>query len=141
MAAWVAQCEALLDPLVAALGCYVLAADKVHADDTPVPVLEPGRGKTKTGRLWVYVRDGRPAADQAAPAAWYRYSPDRKGEHPQDHLAASAAYCRPMRTAGTASNTQFGVIAKINRRTATIETSDQKTWRVDFELLRHVVEV
>ena len=86
MAAWVAQCEALLDPLVAALGRYVLAADKVHADDTPVPVLEPGRGKTKTGRLWVYVRDGRPAADQAAPAAWYRYSPDRKGEHPQDHL-------------------------------------------------------
>ena len=87
MAGWVAQCEALLDPLVAALGRYVLAADKVHADDTPVPVLAPGRGKTKTGRLWVYVRDDRPAASTHAPAAWYRYSPDRKGEHPQTHLA------------------------------------------------------
>ena len=87
MAGWVAQCEALLDPLVAALGRYVLAGEKVHADDTPVPVLEPGRGKTKTGRLWVYVRDDRPAASTDAPAAWYRYSPDRKGEHPQAHLA------------------------------------------------------
>ena len=87
MAGWVAQCEALLDPLVAALGRYVLAGEKVHADDTPVPVLAPGRGKTKTGRLWVYVRDDRPAASTDAPAAWYRYSPDRKGEHPQTHLA------------------------------------------------------
>ena len=87
MAGWVAQCESLLDPLVAALGRHVLAGEKVHADDTPVPVLEPGRGKTKTGRLWVYVRDDRPAAGTDAPAAWYRYSPDRKGEHPQAHLA------------------------------------------------------
>jgi len=87
IAGWVAQCGALLDPLVAALGRYVLAGQKVHADDTPVPVLEPGRGKTKTGRLWVYVRDDRPAAGTDAPAAWYCYSPDRKGEHPQGHLA------------------------------------------------------
>ena len=80
------QGDALLDPLVAALGRYVLAAHKVHADDTPVKVLAPGAGKTKTGRLWVYVRDDRPAGNRAPPAAWYRYSPDRKGEHPQDHL-------------------------------------------------------
>ena len=66
MAGWVAQSDALLDPLVAALGRYVLAADKVHADDTPVPVLDPGRGKTKTGRLWVYVRDDRPAGKHAS---------------------------------------------------------------------------
>jgi hypothetical protein len=64
----------------------VLAAEKVHADDTPVNVLDPGAGKTKTGRLWVYVRDDRPAGNPAPAAAWYRYSPDRKGEHPQDHL-------------------------------------------------------
>jgi transposase len=76
----------LLDPLVAALGRYTLASAKVHADDTPVPVLDPGRGRTKTGRLWVYVRDDRPAGSAEPPAAWYRYSPDRKGEHPQDHL-------------------------------------------------------
>ena len=84
---WVEQSHALLDPLVAALGRYTLASSKVHADDTPVPVLDPGRGKTKTGRLWVYVRDDRPAGSQEPPAAWYRYSPDRRGEHPQDHLS------------------------------------------------------
>jgi transposase len=77
---------ALLDPLVEALARYTLATGYLHGDDTPVPVLEPGRGKTKTGRLWTYVRDGRPWADSAAPAVLFRYSPDRKGEHPQSHL-------------------------------------------------------
>jgi len=86
MAGWVAQVHALLDPLVAALGRYVLSSPKVHADDTPVKVLAPGEGKTRTGRLWVYVRDDRPAASTDPPAAWYRYSPDRKGEHPRGHL-------------------------------------------------------
>ena len=86
MAGWVGQSEKLFDPLVAALGRYVLAGEKVPADDTPVAVLDPGRGRTKTGRLWVYVRDDRPAGNPAPPAAWYRYSPDRKGVHPQDHL-------------------------------------------------------
>ena len=62
------------------------AASKLHADDTPVPVLAPGQGKTKTGRLWTYVRDDRPAGDTASPAVWFAYSPDRKGEHPAQHL-------------------------------------------------------
>jgi hypothetical protein len=57
-----------------------------HADDTTVPVLEPGLGKTSTGRLWCYVRDDRPFAGQAPPAVVYCYSPDRKGEHPRTHL-------------------------------------------------------
>ena len=86
MAGWVGQSERLLDPLVAALGRYVLAGSKLHADDTPVAVLSPGRGRTKTGRLWVYVRDDRSSGSSDAPAAWLRYSPDRKGEHPQAHL-------------------------------------------------------
>jgi transposase len=86
LAGWVARGDELIDPLLAALGRYVLAADKVHADDTPVKVLDPGAGKTKTGRLWVYVRDDRPAGNPAPAAAWYRYSPDRKGEHPREHL-------------------------------------------------------
>jgi transposase len=86
MAGWVDHCEQLLDPLVAALGRYVLAAQKVHADDTPVKVLQPGAGKTKQGRLWVYVRDDRAAANFEPPAAWFTYSPDRKGEHPRSHL-------------------------------------------------------
>jgi transposase len=52
----------------------------------PVPVLAPGNGKTKTGRLWTYVRDDRPAGEMTAPAVWFAYSPDRKGEHPERHL-------------------------------------------------------
>ena len=60
---------------------------KLHGDDIPVPVLAPGNGKTKTGRLWTYVRDDRPAGSTEAPAVWFAYSPDRKSEHPADHLA------------------------------------------------------
>ena len=63
-----------------------MAAAKLHADDTPVPVLAPGNGKTKTGRLWTYVRDDRPSGDKTPPAVWFVYSPDRKGENPQRHL-------------------------------------------------------
>jgi transposase len=66
MADWVGKASALLAPLVGAL--------------------EPGLGRTKTGRLWTYVRDGRPCADQAPPAVCYFYSPDRKAEHPRAHL-------------------------------------------------------
>lgn len=86
LAGWVGRSAALLDPLVAALRKEVLASDVLHGDDTPVPVLAPGLGKTKTGRLWAYVRDGRPHGDGRPPAAAYFYSPDRKGEHPQLHL-------------------------------------------------------
>jgi transposase len=86
MADWVGASSRLLEPLVEALRRYVTAAGKLHADDTPVPVLAPGQGKTKTGRLWTYVRDDRPAGDTAAPAVWFAYSPDRKGEHPAQHL-------------------------------------------------------
>lgn len=87
LADWVGQCSALLRPLVDALNRYVLSGAKVHADDTPVPVLAPGEGKTKTGRLWPYVPDDRPAGDASPPpAVWFAYSPNRKGEHPQAHL-------------------------------------------------------
>src|SRR5580698_1462550 len=63
-----------------------MAAPKIHADDTPVPVLEPGNGKTRTARLWTYVRDDRPAGSKDAPAVWFAYSPTRAGEYPQAHL-------------------------------------------------------
>jgi len=86
LADWVGDCSRLLSPLVEALGRHVMAADKLHADDTPVPVLEPGRGKTRTGRLWTYVRDDRPGGSTDPPAVLFRYSPDRKGEHAQRHL-------------------------------------------------------
>ena len=86
LADWVAGASGLVEPLVDCLGRYVRAADKVHADDTPVPVLDPGRGKTKTGRVWTYVRDDRPSGSRDPPAVWYRYSPDRKAQHPRAHL-------------------------------------------------------
>ncbi len=86
LADWVGRSAALLDPLSAALRKDVLATDVLHGDDTPVPVLAPGLGKTRTGRLWAYVRDGRPCASDQPPAAVFFYSPDRKGDHPQSHL-------------------------------------------------------
>jgi transposase len=67
LADWVGAASELLAPLHDALRQYVMSADKLHADDTPVPVLAPGTGKTKLGRLWTYVRDDRPAADVTAP--------------------------------------------------------------------------
>ena len=86
LAGWVGATSELLAPLVSALRDHVMAAQKVHADDTPVPVLAPGTGKTKTGRLWTYVRDDRPAGDETPPAVWFAYSEDRKGDHPRQHL-------------------------------------------------------
>jgi transposase len=102
LADWVGGASKLLDPLVQSLANYVKGATKLHADDTPVPVLQPGRGTTKTGRLWTYVRDDRSAPNApnapnvpTAPtegqcpepaAVWFAYSPDRKGEHPVAHL-------------------------------------------------------
>ena len=86
LAGWVGASSQLLAPLVEAVRRHVMTGRKIHADDTPVPVLSPGRGRTKIGRLWTYVRDDRPAGVNTAPAVWFAYSPDRKGEHPRQHL-------------------------------------------------------
>src|ERR1039458_477897 len=86
LAGWVGGASELLSPLIDAIRKHVLAGAKLHADDTPLPVLAPGSGKTKTGRLWTYVRDDRPAGEDTAPAVWFAYSEDRKGEHPRQHL-------------------------------------------------------
>jgi len=88
LAEWVGATSALMQPLIDALAHYVLGAQKLHADDTPVPVLSPGSGKTKLGRLWAYVRDDRPSGSTDPPALLCRYSPDRKGKHPCEHLKA-----------------------------------------------------
>ena len=86
LAGWVGPASDLLSPLVDAIQKHVLAGDKLHADDTPMPVLAPGSGKTRTARLWTYVRDDRSAGEDTAPAVWFVYSEDRKGEHPRRHL-------------------------------------------------------
>ena len=83
---WVGQAARLLTPLAQAIGRHVLRADKVHGDDTPIRVLGGKGNKAKTGRLWVYVRDDRPAGLQAPPAVWFQYSPGRHGDHPARHL-------------------------------------------------------
>ena len=80
LASWVGQMAFLLTPLAEAIARHVRGGETLHADDTPVPVLDPGRGKTKTGRLWVAVRDQRPWGSAVPPAVFYRYAPDRKAE-------------------------------------------------------------
>ena len=87
LADWVGQCGRLMAPLTEALAAYVMAAPKkLHADDTPAPVLQPGRGSTKLGRFLVHVRDDRNAGSTDPPAVLFRYSPDGKGCHPQQQL-------------------------------------------------------
>lgn len=83
---WVGSSCALLRPLVDAVRRHVLAANKLHADDTPIPVLSPGNGKTKTARLWTYVRDNRPLGSPTPPPVLFACTPDRKGIHPQTYL-------------------------------------------------------
>jgi len=110
LADWIGASSALLAPLVDALRRHVLAGAKVHADDTPIPVLSPGNGKTKTGRLWTYVRDDRPAASRVPPAVWFAYTPDRKGEHPQAHLKKFAGTLQADAYAGFKAIYQTGRI-------------------------------
>src|ERR1700677_3062246 len=76
---------AVVEPLLRHIEAHVFAADRLHGDDTTVPVL--AKGKTDTGRCWVYVRNDRPFGGQGPPAALFYHSRDRKGEHPQSHLA------------------------------------------------------
>jgi transposase len=80
----VGACAVALAPLHALIEAHVLAGERLHGDDTPVPVL--AKGKTDQGRLWVYVRDDRPFAGGAPPAALFKFSRDRRGEHPKRHL-------------------------------------------------------
>src|ERR1700758_2885550 len=99
LADWVGASSQLLAPLVDAVRKHVLASSTLHADDTPVPVLAPGMGKTKTARLWTYVRDDRPAGDTSAPAVWFAYSEDRKGGHPKPLMSHLYAFVSKAVTA------------------------------------------
>ncbi len=86
LADWVGAAAWWLEPLHKRLAENVFASTKLSADDTPIPVLDPGRGRTRTGRLWVYARDDRPWSGSDPPAALFFYSPDRKAERPATHL-------------------------------------------------------
>jgi transposase len=88
LANWVGKAAWLVEPLSERIGRHVMAGSVIHADDTPVPVLAPGNGKTREGRFWIYLRDERPHGGKGPPAVLYRYTPNRKGEHCREHLAA-----------------------------------------------------
>jgi transposase len=98
LADWVGACVATLMPLVEAVQAQVFAAERIHADDTTVPVL--AKGKTRTGRLWTYVRDDAPFGGTDPPAAAFFYSPDRAGQHPERHLASYAGLMQADAYAG-----------------------------------------
>lgn len=86
LADWVGRSATLLEPLLEPLERHVMGGATLHADDTPVPVLAPGTGRTRTGRLWTYVRDERGHDGAAPPAVLFRYAPDRRGDRPAGHL-------------------------------------------------------
>ncbi len=88
LADWVGRSTALLEPLAEAIGRHVRAGPALFADDTPVKMQAPGLKQTKTARVWAYVRDERPWAGSSPPGVWYRFTVDRKGKHPVDHLSA-----------------------------------------------------
>ena len=98
LADWVGAAAASLTPLVLQVHAHVFAADRLHADDTTVPVL--AKERTRIGRLWAYVRDDRPFAGPAPPAAAFFYAPDRVGEHPERHLAGFAGILQADAYAG-----------------------------------------
>ena len=101
MADAVGSVSSALDPLLRLVEAHVMAAERLHGDDTTVPVL--AEGKTDTGRCWIYVRDDKPFGGAGPPAAMFYYSRDRKGEHPQTHLAGIPASYRRTPTTGTTS--------------------------------------
>ncbi|HYY62650.1 MAG TPA: IS66 family transposase, partial [Burkholderiales bacterium] len=108
LADWVGACAATLAPLTELIRRHVLAAARLHGDDTTVPVL--AKGKTVTGRLWTYVRDDRPFGGADPPAAVFFYSRDRSGQHPGRHLAGYAGILQADAYAG------FGELYEAKRR-------------------------
>jgi len=98
MADHVGACAATLMPLSELIKAHVFAAERIHGDDTTVPVL--AKVKTRTGRIWTYVRDDRPFGGEASPAAVFFYSPDRTATHPEQHLAGYAGILQADAYAG-----------------------------------------
>ena len=113
LADWVGRSTALLEPLAAAIGRHALGGEALFADDTPVAMLAPGRGRTTTARMWVYVRDERPWGGPAPPAAWCQFSPDRRGEHPQGHLKTFAGWMHADDYAGFRELYRRGAVREV----------------------------
>ena len=110
---WVGRATALLEPLADAIGRHVLAGQAIFANNTPVQRLAPGTGRTDTARLWAYVRDERPWAGPSPPAAACRFSPDRRSEHPQRHLAGYRGWMHADAYAGYGELYRSGTIREV----------------------------
>ena len=129
LADWVGQSTALLEPLADAIRKYVLNGQAIFADDTPVNMLAPGSGKTKTARLWAYVRDERPWSGDGQPASWYQFSLDRKGERPNKHLLDYDGFMHADGYAGfndlyrTGKITEVACMAHIRRKFVDVHKS------------------
>jgi transposase len=113
LAGWTGQASALLDPIISRIREEGMKATKIHTDDTPVPVLDPGRGKTATGRLWTYVVDDRASGSATPPLAWYRFTPDRTGAHPQKELAEFTGHLQADAYAGYDKLYQSGRVTEV----------------------------
>lgn len=113
LAGWVGQASALLDPIVQRIRDTGLKASKLHADDTPVPVLDPGRGRTATGRLWTYAVDDRSSGATTPPLVWYRFTPDRSGVNPQAELASFTGHLQADAYAGYDKLYQSGRVTEV----------------------------
>jgi hypothetical protein len=100
LAGWVGQASVLLDPIISRIREVGLTASKIHTYDTPVPMLDPGRGKTATGRLWAYAVDDRGSGGPTPPLVWYEFTTDRTGAHPQRQLASFTGYLQADGYAG-----------------------------------------
>src|SRR5213082_3916572 len=110
LADWVGRAAFLLRPIYQRLLDRLRASSKLFADETTAPVLDPGRGRTKTGQLWAYARDDRPWAGSDPPGVAYVYAPDRKGERPAAHLAGFAGVLQVDGYAGYAGLAAGGAV-------------------------------
>ncbi len=129
LADWVGHSTALLEPLADTIRKHVLNGQSIFADDTPVKMLAPGSGKTKTARLWAYARDERPWSGDGQPASWYQFSPDRKGERPNKHLFGYEGFMHADGYAGfndlyrTGKITEVACMAHIRRKFVDVHQS------------------
>lgn len=151
LASWAGQCARLLEPLVEELRKEIFSSSEIHGDDTPIKVLAPGTGKTKIGRIWTYVRDGRPHGDKTPPAVCYFYSPDRTGDRPKEHLKNFTGTLHADAYAGydqlylgdektKAKITEAGCWAHTRRKFYEIIVANDKA-NIAFEVLESIGEV
>lgn len=142
LAGWTGQAAALLKPLVERIRELGLARSKLHTDDTPVPTLDPGRGRTATGRLWVYAADDRGSGDTTPPLIWYRYTPDRSGAHPQTELKPAKGFLQADAYAGYGKLYERGDVVEVacwaHFRRKIFDQHEAKPTALTADLLAHI---